>query len=42
MRIEAEPRDDGLVVHCYGHDGSGYTLSWGCAGDVLALVSAGG
>lgn len=28
----------GDVVHCYGHAGSGVTLSWGCADEVLALV----
>ena len=28
----------GDVVHCYGHGGSGVTLSWGTADDVVALV----
>lgn len=26
------------IVHSYGHGGSGFTLSFGCAADVLALV----
>lgn len=28
----------GDVVHCYGHGGAGFTLSWGCADDVRDLV----
>jgi glycine/D-amino acid oxidase-like deaminating enzyme len=26
------------IVHCYGHSGSGVTLSWGCAKDVVEIV----
>ena len=29
----------GDVVHCYGHGGAGVTLSWGCADDVVSLLS---
>ncbi|KAJ3544712.1 hypothetical protein NM688_g5711 [Phlebia brevispora] len=43
VRLERELRrksDRSLskVVHSYGHGGSGFTLSFGCAGDVLKLV----
>ncbi|MGP4083848.1 FAD-dependent oxidoreductase [Streptomyces sp. KR55] len=40
VRVEAERHENGVtVVHNYGHGGSGVTLSWGCAGDVVELVS---
>jgi D-amino-acid oxidase len=38
IRLEAEAVGGGVVVHNYGHGGSGVTLSWGCAEEVVALV----
>jgi D-amino-acid oxidase len=38
VRLEAEERDHGTVVHCYGHGGAGVTLAWGCAEEVVRLV----
>jgi D-amino-acid oxidase len=41
VRLEAEPAYGGLViVHNYGHGGSGVTLSWGCARDAATLALA--
>lgn len=34
----AVPAAPSRIVHTYGHGGSGWTLSFGCAGDVAALV----
>lgn len=41
VRLERDGVDP-RVVHCYGHGGSGVTLSWGCAEEVVALVSGPG
>jgi len=40
VRLETVRSPGSTVVHCYGHGGAGITLSWGCAGDVLAEVNA--
>jgi len=39
VRLEREERAGGAVVHCYGHGGAGVTRSWGCAAEVVGLVS---
>lgn len=40
VRLEAEQRADGrTVIHNYGHGSIGFTLSWGCALEVLALAT---
>jgi glycine/D-amino acid oxidase-like deaminating enzyme len=43
VRVERELRfhseaSTSRIVHCYGQGGSGWSLSFGCASDVLALV----
>jgi D-amino-acid oxidase len=39
VRLERDRLRDGrTVIHNYGHGGSGFTLSWGCAGNVVALA----
>jgi D-amino-acid oxidase len=39
VRAEVRLELDGGVVHCYGHGGAGFTLSWGCADDVRDLLT---
>ena len=38
VRLERDTAGGIPVVHNYGHGGSGITLSWGCAEDVVALL----
>ncbi|MGI8957133.1 MAG: FAD-dependent oxidoreductase [Chthoniobacterales bacterium] len=41
VRLRADRLRDGRgVIHNYGHGGSGFTLSWGCARAVLALAKS--
>lgn len=40
VRLEADHSGLSGVVHNYGHGGSGVSLSWACAFEVLALVQA--
>jgi len=44
VRVELEQRPNkwtggvSRIVHTYGHGGSGFSLSFGCAADVLGLI----
>lgn len=40
-RVEAESLGDGLVVHNYGHGGSGWSLSWGSSARAVRLALQG-
>lgn len=39
FRLEAEPFGDKILVHNYGHEGDGVTLSWGCGTLASELVA---
>ena len=41
VRVEKEHVRGRPLVHNYGHGGSGVTLSWGCADEVVELVNGG-
>jgi D-amino-acid oxidase len=38
VRLEREDRRGGAVIHDYGHGGSGVTVCWGCADEVVRLA----
>ena len=41
IRLECEALGHACaVIHNYGHGGAGFTLSWGCADDVIALAAS--
>jgi len=41
VRLERDQLRDGrTVIHNYGHGGSGFTLSWGCAEEVVDLAQS--
>ncbi|WP_436790744.1 FAD-dependent oxidoreductase [Yinghuangia sp. YIM S10712] len=33
-----EDASPGRLLHNYGHGGAGFTLSWGCAAEITAMV----
>lgn len=39
VRLEAEVLGDRVVIHNYGHGGSGVTVAWGCAEEVVRLAT---
>lgn len=41
-RLEPEILGNKLVVHNYGHGGAGITMSWGCAQEVIDIISGRG
>jgi D-amino-acid oxidase len=40
VRREVRLEREGRVIHNYGHGGAGYTLSWGCAEEIAARLTA--
>lgn len=40
IRLDSEWKDGCFVVHNYGHGGSGWTVMWGCALDVVEMIKS--
>lgn len=40
VRVEPERFGKSWIFHNYGHGGAGFTLSWGCAEEIVSLVEA--
>jgi D-amino-acid oxidase len=38
IRLEPESVSSKFVIHNYGHGGAGFTLSWGCAQNVVEII----
>jgi D-amino-acid oxidase len=38
-RTEVRCERNGNIIHNYGHGGSGFTLAWGCAREVLSITN---
>lgn len=38
VRLERDPASSKILIHNYGHGGSGVTTSWGCAIDAVQLL----
>lgn len=38
LRLEQAPYPSAQLFHNYGHGGSGVTMSWGCAIEIMNLI----
>jgi D-amino-acid oxidase len=39
LRASVRVEREGNTIHNYGHGGAGFTLSWGCARAVAAVIA---